>query len=61
MAVCEICGKRRLIGNNVSHANNRNKRTFNVNIQQVKMNKAGRSKKGYVCTTCIKAGKVEKA
>lgn len=61
MAVCEICGKKRMVGNNVSHSNNRTKRTFGANIHTVKMLKPGRSKKAKVCTTCLKAGKVQKA
>ena len=32
---CDICGKKAQIGNNVSHANNRSKRTFNPNLQSV--------------------------
>ena len=30
--ICQITGKRRLVGNNVSHANNKTKRTFEVNL-----------------------------
>ena len=30
--VCQITGKKRLVGNNVSHANNKTKRTFEVNL-----------------------------
>ena len=30
--VCQITGKRTVTGNNVSHANNRTKRTFKPNI-----------------------------
>jgi len=30
--VCELTGKRAMVGNNVSHANNRTKRKFNVNL-----------------------------
>ena len=30
--VCQITGKRSVAGNNVSHANNRNKRTFKPNL-----------------------------
>ena len=32
--VCEISGKRVRIGNNVSHANNKTKRTFSPNLQK---------------------------
>lgn len=30
--ICQITGKKRLVGNNVSHANNKTKRTFDVNL-----------------------------
>ncbi|WP_068597727.1 50S ribosomal protein L28 [Vaginella massiliensis] len=30
--ICQITGKKRLVGNNVSHANNKSKRTFEVNL-----------------------------
>lgn len=30
--VCELTGKRAMVGNNVSHANNKTKRKFNVNL-----------------------------
>ena len=31
--VCEVTGKRPMVGNNVSHANNKTKRRFLVNLQ----------------------------
>jgi large subunit ribosomal protein L28 len=30
--ICQITGKRTMVGNNVSHANNRTKRTFHPNL-----------------------------
>ena len=33
--VCELTGKGRQVGNNVSHANNKTKRTFLPNLQNV--------------------------
>ena len=33
--VCELTGKGRQVGNNVSHANNKTKRTFLPNLQHV--------------------------
>lgn len=33
MAKCIVTGKRRMVGNNVSHANNRTKRVSKPNIQ----------------------------
>jgi len=34
--VCEVTGKKPLTGNNVSHANNKNKRRFLPNLQRRK-------------------------
>ncbi len=33
--ICELTGKGRLVGNNVSHAKNRTRRTFLPNLQKV--------------------------
>ena len=33
--ICELTGKTRLVGNNVSHANNKTKKTFLPNLQKV--------------------------
>jgi large subunit ribosomal protein L28 len=35
--ICELTGKGRLVGNNVSHANNKTKRTFLPNLQNVSL------------------------
>lgn len=59
--VCEICGKKPMVGNNVSHAHNVTKRRFNPNLQNVRALYNGRQKKMMVCTTCIKSGRVIKA
>jgi|TARA_B110000003_G_C16640274_1_gene529907 large subunit ribosomal protein L28 len=32
--VCELTGKRSMVGNNVSHAMNKTKRKFNVNLKK---------------------------
>ena len=32
--VCELTGKRAMVGNNVSHAKNRTKRKFNVSLMK---------------------------
>ena len=59
--VCDICGKKPMTGNHVSHAHNVNKRRFNPNLQSVRALKKGQAKKMVVCTTCIKSGRVVKA
>ncbi len=57
---CELCGKKPMVGNNVSHAHNLNKRRFNPNLQKVRAQHNGTVKKISVCTNCIKSGKVIK-
>ena len=59
--MCEICGKKPLVGSNVSHAHNVTKRRFNPNLQRVRAISNGRVKKMDVCTNCIKSGHVVKA
>ena len=61
MAKCFVCGKMRMAGQNVSHANNVTKRTFKPNIQNVRALVNGRAKQIDVCTRCLRSGKVEKA
>ena len=34
--VCDVTGKRPMFGNNVSHANNKSRRRFNINLQRKK-------------------------
>jgi large subunit ribosomal protein L28 len=59
--MCEVCGKKPLVGHNISHAHNVTKRRFNPNLQKVKTLQKGRVKKMMVCTSCIKSGQVVKA
>lgn len=61
MAKCAVCGKQRMAGQNVSHANNITKRTFHANLQNVRALVDGRAKQVTVCTRCIRGGKVVKA
>lgn len=59
--ICEICAKRPLVGNQVSHANNKTKKRSLPNLQRVRAKVDGGTRHLYVCTRCIKAGKVVKA
>jgi len=60
--MCEICGKKPQVGNNVSHANNRTKRIFYPNLQNVKaVLTTGEVRRVKVCTSCIRSGRVNKA
>ena len=57
---CDICGKRPLVGNNVSHANNKTKKRTLPNLQKLRPWWTARSRRIKACTRCIKAGKVTK-
>jgi len=58
---CQICGKSPIVGHNVSHAHNLTKRRWLPNLQKIRVEVGGKRKRIYVCTRCIKAGKVQKA
>ncbi|OPY68825.1 MAG: 50S ribosomal protein L28 [Syntrophorhabdus sp. PtaU1.Bin050] len=59
--VCEICGKGKQVGHNVSHANNKTKREWLPNLQIVRILKDGAVKTARICTKCIKKGGFQKA
>ena len=59
--VCTVCGKKPGFGNNRSHSMVATKRRFDVNVQKVRIVENGAPKRVYVCTRCLKAGKVTKA
>lgn len=58
--VCEMCGKRSLVGNRVSHANNKSKKRSYPNLQRVRVLHEGSRQHLRVCTRCIKKGRVVK-
>ena len=58
--ICDICGKRPMAGNHVSHAHNRVPRRFLPNLQRVRAVDDGSVKRVQVCTNCIKSGRVKK-
>ena len=60
-AVCEVCHKGPVSGNNVSHAHNVTKRVFKPNLQRIRVRQGSNSKRMRVCTRCIRSGRVEKA
>lgn len=58
---CDICGKKPMAGNNVSHAHNVTRRRWNINLQRVRAKVGKTVKRLKVCTACIRNGKVQKA
>lgn len=59
-AVCDICDKKPIFGMSLSHSHRRTKRRWNPNIQRIRVQVGGSTKRMNVCTRCIKAGKVTK-
>lgn len=57
---CEICGKKPVTGNNVSHAHNKTRKTWYPNLQKVRAVKNGGVQSMKVCTRCIRSGAVVK-
>ena len=61
MAKCEICGKGVTFGIKVSHSHRRSNRTWKPNIRKVRAVVNGTHKSIYVCTRCLRSGKVTRA
>ncbi len=61
MAKCDLCGKGVTFGHNVSHSNRKTNRTWKPNIRRVKAVVGGNTKTVYVCSRCLRSGKVERA
>ncbi len=59
--VCSVCGKGPSFGNSRSHSMVATKRRFDPNLQRVRVLVNGAPKRVYVCTRCLKSGRVEKA
>jgi len=59
--ICEVCGKRPVAGNSVSHSNRHTRRVRAPNLQRVHAVVSGRRSWIRACTRCIKSGRVTKA
>jgi large subunit ribosomal protein L28 len=61
--ICEVCGKKPAVGNNVSHANNKSKTVWHPNLKKLRCvdEKTGAVKRVKACTRCIRSGFVKKA
>ncbi|MDO8212774.1 50S ribosomal protein L28 [Conexibacter sp. CPCC 206217] len=59
--ICHVCTKGPAFGNSRSHSRVATKRRFDPNLQRIRINDAGTARRVYVCTRCLKAGKVTKA
>jgi large subunit ribosomal protein L28 len=58
---CELCDKGPSAGKSISHSRRATNRRFLPNLQKIRVNLSGTVKRLYVCTTCLKSGKVQKS
>jgi large subunit ribosomal protein L28 len=58
---CSICGKGPSAGKTISHSHRATNRVFRPNLQSLRIVVAGKTKRAYVCTRCLRSGKVVKA
>ena len=59
--VCYSCGKHPSFGNARSHSLRATRRRWNPNLQKIRIQEGASIKRVYVCTSCLKAFKVQKA
>lgn len=72
--VCDICGKGSIVGNRIIrhglpkkkggiglHTTGVTRRRFLPNLQRLQVRVSGAARTMRVCTSCIKAGKIQKA
>jgi large subunit ribosomal protein L28 len=57
---CEICGRKADFGNSVSHSGRHSRRVRAANLQKVRVIYKGKKRTMWVCTRCLKAGKVQR-
>jgi large subunit ribosomal protein L28 len=61
VAKCEVCGKSVTFGKKFSHSHIRTNRAWKPNVQRVKVIVNDTPAKMYVCTRCLRSGKVKRA
>lgn len=58
---CEICGKGDLKAAKLTFSHKQIVKRQSPNLQEIRVNVNGQVKKMSVCTSCLRAGKVQKA
>ncbi|MBR3639221.1 MAG: 50S ribosomal protein L28 [Clostridia bacterium] len=61
MAKCSVCGKGVSFGHNDSHSHRKTNRMWMPNIRRVRVVADGTHKTVYVCSRCLRSGKVSRA
>ena len=59
--VCHSCGKGPQNGNKRSHSLRATRRRWDPNLQKVRIQEGNSTKRTWVCTSCLKSFKVQKA
>ncbi len=59
--ICNVCGKKPVVGRTVSHAHNVRPRRFEPNLQVVRALINGGVRRIRVCTRCLRSNKITKA
>ncbi len=57
---CDICGKGKTFGSNLTFSHRKINRSWAPNIRKIKAVVNGKTKKINVCTRCLRSGKVER-
>ncbi len=57
---CAVCKKKTVTGRSVSHAHNVTSRTWQPNLQRVRAVVDGTTQRIWVCTRCLRSGKIQK-
>lgn len=55
--VCEVCGRGKATGKQVSFSNKKYNRTYEINLQKTEIMVDGQPKTVKACTKCIKTAK----
>lgn len=58
---CVICNKSVVFGHQISHSDRKSNRSWAPNVKRVKAIVDGSPKRIYVCTRCLRSGKVQRA
>jgi large subunit ribosomal protein L28 len=57
---CEICGKGPLFGQTLSHSHKASEKKWKPNLQQVRAHTDKGIRRIWVCTRCLRSGKINK-
>ena len=58
---CEVCGKKPIKAAKLTFSHKQNVKRQTPNLQDIRVNVNGQTKKMTVCTSCLKPGKAQKA